>query len=173
MPLLNTSPANKNFLSPLGFKFSIKRAPHVNYFVQSVSVPNLTLGSTSIPTPFSRIPIAGDHILFGPFTVTFKVDESLTNYLELYNWIVKIGFPDSFEQYSALDNSSPTSDAGTYSDLTLVILSSSKNPTYEITFVDAYPTSLTDIIFDTRTPDVDYVECTATFDYRKFNIKAL
>lgn len=173
MAILNNDPTNKNFLSPLGFRFSIKRAPHVNYFVQSVSIPNITLGSTSLPTPFSRIPIAGDHLLFGPFNVTFKVDEDLKNYLEIYDWLIKVGFPDSFDQYRALDNTNATNDAGTYSDLTLLILSSSKNPTYEITFLDAYPTSLTDITFDTRVPDVDYVECTATFDYRKFKITAV
>lgn len=173
MSALGNNPTNKNFLSPLGFRFSIKRAPHVNYFVQSVSIPNISLGSTSVPTPFSRIPVAGDHLLFGPFNVSFKVDEDLANYLEIYNWLIKIGFPDNFEQYRALDNNNPTADAGTYSDLTLIVLSSSKNPTYEINFVDAYPTSLTDIVFDTRTPDVDYVECTATFDYRKFSITAL
>ena len=33
------SPKNKNFLSPVGFKFIIGRTPNVDYFCQSASIP--------------------------------------------------------------------------------------------------------------------------------------
>jgi len=91
MAYSNTEPVNKNFLSPLGFKFVIKKTPHINYFIQSVSLPDITLGDTYVPTPFTRIPIAGDHIEYGDLIFTFKVDESMKNYRELYNWITAIG----------------------------------------------------------------------------------
>lgn len=173
MSILSNNPENKNFLSPLGFKFSIKRAPHVNYFVQTVNIPDITLGTASVPSPFSRIPLAGDHLLYGPLQVTFKVDETLQNYFEIHDWMVKLGFPDSFEQYAALGASNSVGDTGPYSDLSLIILSSSKVPMYDITFVEAYPTGLTDITFDTKMQDVDYVECTAAFEYRRFKFTRL
>ena len=37
------SPSNKNFLSPVGFKFVIGRTPNVDYFCQSASIPEVSL----------------------------------------------------------------------------------------------------------------------------------
>lgn len=175
MAITTTEPTNKNFLSPLGFKFVIQKTPNVNYFVQSVGLPSITLGNTSFPTPFVRTPIAGDHIEYGDLALTFKVDESMKNYLELYNWITAIGFPDNFDQAKAVDPKFVTtgSGEGTYSDATLIVLSSAMNPIHEINFVDAFPISLTDFQFDSRNSDVEYIEASVVFKFRTFNIKSL
>jgi hypothetical protein len=45
MSSIDNTPENKNFLSPLNFRFQIKKAPHVNFFVQSVNIP--AISSTS------------------------------------------------------------------------------------------------------------------------------
>lgn len=175
MAITNTEPTNKNFLSPLGFKFTIKKTPNVNYFVQAVNLPNVNLGETSFPTPFKRIPIAGDHIEYGDLAITFKVDESMNNYLELFNWIKAIGFPDNFDQHKAVDPKfvPAFSGDGIYSDATLTILSSAMNPVNQIIFLDAFPIALTDFNFDSRNVDVEYVEATATFKFRTFQITPL
>lgn len=175
MAITNTEPTNKNFLSPLGFKFTIKKTPHVNYFVQSVNLPTIQLGDTAVPTPFRRMPIAGDHIDFGDLQITFKVDESMKNYIELFNWIKAIGFPDNFEQHKAVDPKFVKygSGEGVYSDATLVVMSSAMNPIHEIIFTELFPVSLTDFVFDSRNSDVEYIEATATFKFSKFDIKSL
>jgi hypothetical protein len=159
-----TEPTNKNFLSPLGFKFTIKKTPNVNYFVQSVNLPSMALGTTTMPTPFIRVPVAGDHITYGDLTVTFKVDESLSNYIELHNWIKQIGFPDSYSQYSSTD---------LYSDATLTILSSAYNPKFEVQFKDLFPIDLSGFEFSMIAGDVDYIESTVTFGFRTFDIVPL
>lgn len=170
-----TEPTNKNFLSPLGFKFIIQKTPNVNYFVQSVNLPDVNLGDTVLPTPFRRVPVAGDHIEYGDLQLTFKVDESLKNYLEIFNWMTAIGFPDNFDQHKEVDPKfvKTGSGGGVYSDGTLVILSSAMNPIHEVMFSDMYPTSLTDFIFDTRSTDVDYIEATATFKFKNMTFKTL
>ena len=38
------SPKNKNFLSPVGFKFIIGRTPNVDYFCQSAQIPQVEIG---------------------------------------------------------------------------------------------------------------------------------
>ena len=38
------SPKNKNFLSPVGFKFIIGRTPNVDYFCQAASIPEVSIG---------------------------------------------------------------------------------------------------------------------------------
>lgn len=173
MTLIANTPSNKNFLSPLGFKFTIKRAPHVNYFVQSVNLPSVSVGGFELPTPFVKIPIAGDHLTFSPLTLTFKLDEDLMGYLELFNWIQAIGFPDSFDQHKLLTEVLPGDGNGVYSDISLTILSSAMNPIHEIVFTDAYPSSLSEISFDSKMQDVDYLEVSATFAYRSFTINSL
>jgi hypothetical protein len=171
MSALENQIDNKNFLSPFGYRFAIKKTPGVNYFVQSVSLPSITLGDSAIPTPFIRVPIPGDQISFGDLAISFKVDEDLKNYLEIYNWLNGIGFPDTFDQYRSLNNAS--AGEGVLSDVTLTILSSAMRPKFEITFVDAFPVALGELEFDSRTEDIMYVETSATFRFRKFNITAL
>lgn len=174
MSISITEPVNKNFLSPLGFKFTIKKLPTVNYFIQSVNIPNFSLGSVNVGTPFISIPFAGDHMSFGDLAITFKVDERMTNYLEMYNWITSMGFPDNFDQHKSVDpRHQKAPGEGIYSDATLTILSSAMNPIHEVNFIDVFPVSMTDCQFDSRSNDVDYIEVTTIFKYRKFFINSL
>jgi len=171
----NTIPANKNFLSPLGFKFDIKKTPGVNYFVQSVNIPSITLGETSVPTPFVRLPFAGDHIQYGALVVQFRVDEEMRNYREIYTWLKETGFPNSFNEYKSIDQKEQNkmSGEGIYSDATLLILNSARNPIVEVVFRKLYPVTLTDLQFDTRNVDVDYIDTTCSFNFQTFDINWL
>lgn len=170
---IGQQPDSVNFLSPLGFKLTIERAPSVNYFVQEVSLPTVNLGQTSIPTPFSRVQLGGDHVTYSELSITFKVDELMENYIEMLNWIKGLGFPDDFNQSFNRATRYPAADKKALSDIKLHVLSSSKNPIHEITFVDAYPTSLSNLNFSSTITDVDHLECTVTFAFRTFNHKRL
>lgn len=173
MTALDTIPENKNFLSPLGFKFQVKKCPTVNFFVQTVNIPSIVLPDTYAPNPFVKIPYSGEHITYGDLTLTFKVDEDLVNYLEIHNWIKALGFPDKFDQYDVINRKPIMSGEGIRSDISLLVLSSSRNPTYDITFKDAFPVSLSGVEFDTRTQDVQYVTATTTFKYISYEINQI
>ena len=170
----STAPTSTNFLSPLGFRFSIKKLPTVNFFVQSVSIPAITVGEIPIATPFStKIQMPGDLVSFGDLVVTFRVDEDMANYLEIYNWIRSITRIDNFtDDATAWSNeaNNPMSDERVYSDASLTILNSAMNPNKEISFADCYPISLTDVPLNTTLSDIYYVECTASFKFRKFDV---
>lgn len=174
MSLLSSQPTNLNYLSPLGFKFTMNRTPILSYFTQSVNAPNLTLGLTSISTPFSNIPLPGDKLTFADFTVVFRVDEDMKSWQEVYDWMYGLGHPDNFEQYSTVapsrDPNAAAGSVGPFSDASLVILSSASNPIMSVNFTDVFPTSLSDLTFDSRGSTVDYIECTATFAYRKYEL---
>lgn len=168
-----TQPSTVNFLSPLGFRLIVDRAPSVNYFVQQVSLPSVNLGQASVPTPFTRLQLGGDHVTYSELAVTFKVDENFQNYLEMLSWINGLGFPDNFGQSFDRSTRFPVPEQQALSDIKLIVLSSSKNPIHEITFVDSYPTSLTNLNFTSTISDVDHLECTTTFAFRTFNIISL
>jgi hypothetical protein len=170
MPSFAEVTANKNFLSPLGYKFVITRLPNVDYFCQSISFPTVTLNTATIPNPFQRIPVAGTELTYGTISVNFKIDEDLTNYKEIYNWMLALGFPESYEQYKALAEKSSVDSQRIRSDASLVILSSSKNPKHEVKFYDIFPVGLTGMKFDSTLSDVAYLEASAEFSYRMFTL---
>jgi hypothetical protein len=170
MTAVDNTPENKNFLSPLNFKFQIKKAPHVNFFIQKVNIPGITMLSPTPNNPFVKTPYPGDHLNFGDLSISFKVDEDLQNYLEIHNWMRALGKPENFEQYKTIQNQPIMSGDGIYSDIGIVVLSSAKMPNYEITYTDAFPISLSDINFTTKDLSVNYIEASATFKYTYYTI---
>ena len=95
---LNNQIQNRNYLAPTGFQFNVSRAPKVTYFGNQVNIPSLTLGIANQPSYLKDIPRPGEKIDFEDLTLTFLVDEDLTNYMEIQNWIRGIGFPESLDQ---------------------------------------------------------------------------
>ena len=82
MALQGCQPDNKNFLSPVGFQFSIQKLPHVNYFCQSANIPDITLSQTELNNPFVNLPSPGTKLTFGALDITFRVDEDMKNYIK-------------------------------------------------------------------------------------------
>lgn len=173
MTAVSNTPINKNFLNPLNFKFLLKRAPHVNFFVQKANIPSLELPAIFVPTVFNPIPQPETHLKYGSFSVTFSVDEDFENYLEIHNWIRGLGFPEEFEEYAALSQIPQYTGEGLKSDITLSILNSLKNPNYEFNFRDAWPTYLSSVEFDTTKTDINYITATAEFRYTLFDVVKL
>ena len=159
---------NPNFLSPLGFKFVLSRTPNINFNVQTVRLPGMSLGSTETATPFVTIPNSGK-ITYAPLTITFRVNEDMTDYLEIRDWMTGLGAPTSFDQYSKLKNS----DLGLYSDGTLVINNSRSIGNLSATFYDLFPIELSDLQFTTMDTDVNYLECTVDFRYLRCEMGVL
>ena len=171
MTAIDNTPSNKNFLSPLNFKFQIKKAPHVNFFIQKVNIPSISIETNPSPNnPFVKTPIPGEHISYSDLSISFKVDEDLTNYMELHNWIKALGKPQNFEQFKDIQNKPSYTGEGIYSDISVLVLSSTKMPNYEITYADAFPYNLSDLVFNTTDSDVNYIEASATFKYTYYDI---
>lgn len=174
MSALDSNPANKNFLSPLNFSFRIKKAPYTNFFIQKVNVPRMSLPEIEVPTPFINLPKPGDHIAFESLAITFKVDEDMTNYMEIYDWLVQMGKPQDFSQYARIESlqiNSPTSGLGIYSDIELMILDGKRNANYAVVYQDAYPTDLSGLEFESTAEDIDFISASATFKYKLYTIE--
>ena len=170
MSIVN-QPDNTNFLSPLGFKFSIPKYPNFNYFVQSVNFPRLELnGTKDVQTPFNKIMLAGDHLTFGELSVIFKIDEDMYSYFEFVDWIVGIGKPESFSQYAAQVSST---GKGIEVNGDLLILNNVLNPIIKVTFEDLIPQNISGVVFDSTSEDVSYITATVTFKYRQYTYTRL
>lgn len=167
---LDQTPDNINFLSPLVFQFQIKKTPTLNFYVQNVNLPGVHLQQTEAPNPFVALPHAGDHIQYDDLMINFKVNEDFTNWLEIYNWIKALGFPKNFDQYNLKLPTVPLGE-GITSDLSLIVMNSSRIPKYDITFRNAFPISISSLIFDVSRSRDDYIDAAATFryDFYEFN----
>ena len=177
--LNNSQVKNRNFLSPTGFKFTLSRAPKVAFFSNSANIPGLNLGVAIQPTYLKDIPIPGDKIEFEDFTLRFLVDEDLSNYMQIQNWIRGLGYPDSRQEIFDLQNEKDridTKDSGLmdiYSDGTLTVLTSSQNPKFKIMFKDLWPYNLTTLNFDATDTDIEYFTADVTFKYTIYEITNL
>jgi len=177
MSAIADTPTNLNFLSPLKFSFKISKLPNVNFFIQGVTLPTISISPVMSPSPFVKLPMPGDHIDFGELLISFRVDEDMKNYLEIFNWITALGFPKDFNQYKALHDVdrrfNPRSTDGIMSDGILIIMNSNARSNKQVTFYNMFPTTLTDLTFDTRQSDVDYLETTVSFAYERFDITTI
>lgn len=171
--ILTNQPKNINYLSPTGYRFSLRRSPTTNFFITDINLPSLTLGYVNVPTPFKKIEVPGDQPEFGSFNVTFKVDEDLSNYLEIWNWIVKLGFPETFEQYAQLGNLTTGLGDGPVSDATLTILNSAMAPNIQVDFINLFPSSISELNFTSAASDINYVAATVEFKYNYYTITKL
>jgi len=173
MSAIDNTPINHNFLSPLNFKFQIKKAPHVNFFIQKVTVPGISIGSVTTPNPYVKFQYSGEHIAYEELSITFKVDEDLNNYLEIHNWLKSLGKPEDYEQYAQIERKPIYTGEGIFSDIGVIILSSTKMANFEVTFVDAFPVALSSITFNSTDTNVNYLEATANFKYTNYNISKI
>ena len=88
-----TKPKEVNQLNVVSFETNFQRMPATDFFCQRVNIPSLALGNAILPTQFSSVPVEGDTLVFENLTISFYVNEDLSNYMEVYNWLISIGFP--------------------------------------------------------------------------------
>ena len=172
--------ANRNYMSPLGFKLILTKTPKVDFLCQSANIPQISMGTAVQPTYLKDIPVPGDKVLYDDLNVRFLVDEKMENYLAIYKWITGLGFPESIGQFSQLKkddirtNASASDDGDPryfeFSDATLQVLNSNYKPSVLINFKDAFPVSLSTLEFDVSTRDYSFFTASVTFKYLIYDI---
>jgi hypothetical protein len=169
---------NRNFLSPTGFKFGLKRSPGVAFFCNQANIPSLDLGVAEQPSYLKDIPVPGDKMQFGDLNLRFLVDEDLVNFMEIQNWMRGLGFPESLAEFQELREESILGVMGKstediYSDGTLQILSSNLVPKFQVVFNDLFPYSLSTVTFDATDTDIEYFTADVSFKYTIYQITDL
>ncbi|NBW56973.1 hypothetical protein EBR43_04160 [bacterium] len=178
----NSRPTTYDYLRPNGFRFTIQDLPHVSYTCQSANIPLIDVGFATQPTPFVDVPVIGDKVNFGDFTITFLINEDMANYLELYAWLVAIGFPKSYNQFPDyiqkrmnrfpfVQNKFTSNDTIAYSDATLHILNSVNVASTKIVFRDLFPISLQALDFNITPSTIEYFVGIASFKFKYFDVE--
>ena len=186
---LQRQPTELDYADPTKFAFKIMKLPTVEFFITQANIPGVNLGESIFPTPLKQIPVQGDDLTFDNLEISFIVDEKLTNYRELHQWLVGIGFPKARSQFSSFksENSDvfptgsqvkgettstgvPTGTQSMFGDATLTVMTSKNNPIMEVRFSDLYPVSLSALQFDQQLTDTTYLTATCTFTYKLYEM---
>jgi len=144
---------NYNFLSPTGFKLVINRNRFANleYFVTSITLPSLNVGSIDLLKNQYRGYVQGD-VTVEELSVRVAIDEDMKVYTELFDWIAE-----------NRDTINPLSY-----DATLFILTSHNNPNKTIRFKNLSPTTVGSLEFSTQSSDIEYLQADISFRYDEF-----
>ncbi len=163
---------NRNFLSPVGFKFVLSKNPIVSFFCNSAKIPEISLQLSSQPSYLKDLDIPGTKILYGDLNISFLVDEDLVNYMLIHNWITGLGFPETTEQYKNLitDKNENINRLNAFSDGSLHILDSNYNINSTVIFKDLFPVLLSPLDFKSTETDINYLTADITFKYTIYNI---
>lgn len=175
---------NRNFLSPIGFKFTIQRMRGVDFMCQSVTLPSIGMGSPIQGTRFNKIPQPGDELEYSDLRLRFLVDENMKNWEQVYDWMREITTPYSntefgFDRGKIASSQFPPrrvrEDGGLIdnqwrSDCMLKVLSSNYRTVREFVFKDAFPIELTPLPFDSSVGDIQYFTAEVVLKYNYFDV---
>ena len=185
---------NRNFLSPIGFKFVIEKIKGVDFFCQSASVPSISMQAADQPTRFNKVPQPGDELYYQDLYIKFLVDENMKNWQQVHDWMREIATPVAASEFGYsrgdLRSENDIEVIGTgidklaafradlygnwanqwKSDCSLFILSSNYRPVAEVVFRDAWPSSLTTLNFDAGVPDINYFTAELSMKYSNYDV---
>ena len=175
-----------DYADPTKFKFTTTKLPRVEFNCISANIPGVTLTEITQPTRLMPIRIPGNDMTFEDLNITFIVDEDLTNYRSVHDWMAGLAQMDSDDKYRELITdggdrmplsqqanlqdagrvTTATNDGAIFSDAKMIILSARNIPIVELTFEDTYPKSLSGLDYNQSATDVEYLTATVTFGYK-------
>jgi len=165
-------PESVNNLYTNKFRLVFLKIPTTTFFCTDAALPDLSLNSIPITTPFNPHFVGDTSVTYSDLTVRFQVDEDLKNYKEIHKWMVGIASPERYPQFTDLINSNTPSGTSTgyhiYSDARLLTLKNSHLYNLSIVFRDAFPIRLTGIRFRTGENVVATADATFKYNYYEF-----
>jgi len=165
---------NRNFLSPVGFKFTLSKEPKASFFCNSARIPEINLGTAIQPSYLKDLDVPGDKLSYGDFSLRFLVDENMENYMTIHNWLTGLGYPETTQDFKDLttDEDGLRDLKRQFSDGSLHILNSNFRDVAIVKFKDLFPTYLTSLEFEASDTDINYFTAEVSFKYTVYNILA-
>ena len=162
---------NRNFLSPVGFKFTLAKDPKVTFFSNSARIPEINLGTAVQASYLKDLDVPGDKLTYGDFNLRFLVDENLENYMSIHNWLTGLGYPESSQDFiDLITEDGSQNQQNSFSDGSLHILNSNYRDVAIVKFSNLFPVSLTSLDFEATDVDINYFTAEVSFKYTIYNI---
>jgi hypothetical protein len=156
-------PENINFLQPTKYVLTFPEIPDMIYFCQKANIPGVSLGQALQETPNLDLYHSGTKLTYNTFDITFLVNENLSAWTTIYNWMVDL---------SSVESTYTKRKEGR-KQAVLTVMSNQNNPKFRLKVLNLYPISLTDLEFDTTLSAEEHISATASFRYDWFEIETL
>lgn len=153
-----------NYLLPSKATIDVMGAKTFSISVQNYKIPRVFGYISEQVTPKLNIPIIGNKMVYDMFEASFLVTENLESYIELHNWMRVSYAPTGTEEYKKDE---------VYKDIILTIYSAQNNPILKVSFLNAFPVKLDEVIFDTQAVDATPVKSKVEFAYQHFDFTTL
>jgi hypothetical protein len=140
-----------SLLNPTQFKLIFDKIPTVEFFCQSVTLPELSLAPVVQSTPFLDLNWQGEKVRHQPLFAQILLDKEMRTYEEIYKWI---------KGMSVLEQAKEG-----FSDCTLII------GTKSFHFQDVWPMNLAAVNLSIAANDIQTVTFGVTFEYDQFVMK--
>lgn len=159
---------NINYLQPTGFKVVINRKKFGNleYFAQSISHPTVSVDAAPVSYKRVNLHMAGDKLTFGQLTANIILNEDMSAYTEMYEWMERLVEQNNLTRYDVRTGDEDTTSI----DISVVVLSSTNNLTKTIRYVDCVPIEMGSIDFQATTSDIQYLTFPVTFSFSYFQV---
>lgn len=145
---------NYNLFFGHNFKLVIPKNPEVNYFLQTCSVPGVSMGPTDTPFRNNEAFMPGNVVQKQNLSVSIILDEDLETYVSIYNWLTSFIDQDVWRNLTQ--------------DIQIHVLSSNKRVNKTFTFVQAFPVTIGEIPFDSTVNESTQVAFTCDFRFQYF-----
>lgn len=156
-------PENINFLQPTKYVLTFPELPDMVYFCQKANIPGVTLGQALQETPNLDLFHSGTKMTFNTFDISFLVNEDLSAWTTIYNWM---------KDLSSVESTYTKRKEGR-KQAVLTVMSNQNNPKLRLKVLNLYPISLSDLEFDTTLSAEEHITATASFRYDWFEIENL
>ena len=174
MTAITRTPINPNPLHSNKFTLNFGRLPSVQYFCQSATIPGLTIAEVNQNTPFIDLYVPGEKLIYDTFDISFIVDEDLTSWKEIHDWIRAMTFPENFDEYKNLGRLAKNISSNKtpqYSDAILQLYTAAYNPSYKIKLYDCFPISLSSIPLSAMDSPDNILTIDASFRFAYYDIE--
>ena len=139
---MTTQPLSNVGLKPSGFQFTVARYPTIDFPVQSVTIPSISMNAAIQNTPQMTIKWPGEKLQYPRFPIRFMLNSDLSNYITLFAWMrqnasPQVPLPTDFASSMLAYAQSTSGDDGQnyFSELNLILLNNNNNPTVNFTFI--------------------------------------
>lgn len=153
---MNNLTSNFNLLPLVNFKLILNSAEFANteFFAVSASIPSISLNEANASYKNYSGFVPGDKIVYDPLNVRIALDENLDSYKEIYSWLIHNSTQSNLK----------------YSDIALLVMSSHNNVIAKFSFINSFPTNMSQIEFNVQQQDVEYTTFDVTFRYDYFKV---
>lgn len=171
---------NPNEVNTSNFKLAISNLRIDNQMkdfellCQTANIPGISSNAIRIDNPNNYFNVNSTKMDYETLSITYKIDEDLNNFYQIWYWLHALSAPQKFEQFSEYQGGQNPRSGYTISvDASLFALTNVFNPNIEIVYRNIFPVSLSGVNFDYKSNEIIIGSASFVYDYYEIKKKTV